>query len=184
MQKDPDPQSIDAALDWHTAIVDSVLAHRAATLAAFHTGAQRIASAFFGMTYADIDAFFVAERAEVDAQAIVTIIAAAEAAIRADYRERVQDVYRDALSQAYLELHHKLPNHERARPPFDEGGILEKLKDSGTVQAHVVTQFRDMLRQRHWIAHGRYWLLNLAANYHEPEDVHAAASVLLAALSA
>jgi hypothetical protein len=41
-------------------------------------------------------------------------------------------------------------------------GILEHLKQSGTVAAHLVTNFRDVLRVRHWIAHGRYWSQPLA----------------------
>jgi hypothetical protein len=182
MQWEAEPQTLDDALAWHEAIVESVLSHRASTLASFHAGMSAAGSRFFAMSYDEIDAFFVKEREEVDGRSAITIVAAAEAAIRADYRQRVQRNLKDPLSRTYSAFHRALSAPAKVRPPFNESGIIDQIKTSGVVAGHVVAEFRRVLRMRHWFAHGRYWTLKLSGSGPAPSDVHAAAWALISAL--
>ena len=174
------PQTIDQALYWHLAIMESAINHRSAILAAFPGGALA-ATRFFGMSYEEIDAFFTEEREEIDAQAIVAIVAAAEATIRIDYFDRVQERYKDSLSLAYKELHRSLSGSSK-RPPFDENGILTRMKNCGAIENHLVNDFRNVLRHRHWFAHGRYWALKTSGKSYSPMDVHAVCEMLIGSL--
>jgi hypothetical protein len=181
VEKQPQPQSIDEALRWHAAIIVSVIEHRAAVLAALRGGTTAAGGAFIGSTEADIDAFFDAERAEVDGMCIVNIVAAAEAEIRRDYRERVRRNGADPLSLSYVAFKNSLSGQKVWRPDFDQGGILEALKASNAVAGHIVTSFRHALRIRHWYAHGRHWLLTTNV-VDEPAAVYDMCNKLLLAL--
>ena len=182
MQIPAEQQTIDEALAWNGAIVESVLSHRASILGAYHAGISPPGPRFFGMSHDEIEAHFVAEQEEVDALAVVSIVAAAEAKIRQDYLGRVHRNGRDTLSQAYVAFHRKLSFRAKQRPPFDEQGILDVLKDSGVVDGHLVTLFRDVVQERHWFAHGRYWTLKLGRQKYSPLDAHVVSKNLIGAL--
>ncbi len=176
------PQSINDVRDWYEACVESLAHHRAAVRAALRAGTPT-ESRFLGMTAADVDAHFAALRRNLDLLTIVDLIATGEAALRADYRRRLDRGRRDALSQAYRAFHRSLRTpQQRRRPPFDEHGILDALRDSAAVDRHLVTDFRDALRLRHWIAHGRYWKPSLDSAAHAPDDVYRTINALLTAL--
>src|SRR5207247_1838441 len=97
----------------------------------------------------------------------------------ADFNSRVSHRLKDPLSQAYQKLYREVGPIKR--PPFDEG-ILEILKVSGAVPAHLVSNFRDTLGLRHWLAHGRYWKLKLGHHAYVPDDVYRTIDALLAAM--
>lgn len=182
MEKLPEPQTIDDAFQWHASITESVIQHRAAVLAALRLGSSAsIAATFMGLTEPEIDEFSRRERSEVDAMCIVNIVAAAEAAIRRDFRERIRRNRLDPLSQAYASFRKSLSGPKTWRPDFDRGGILDALKASNALHNHLVTSFRQALKVRHWYAHGRYWLLKSAA-IEEPLGIYNACRELLEAL--
>lgn len=177
----PSPQSIDDIRDWYEGVVESLVRHRASVHDALRGGGSA-EPRFVGMSAGDVDAFFLAQRQNLDQLSIINLVASAEAELRKDYRERVDGNYKDSLSKTYVNFHRTLGPTRRVRPPFDEGGILDRLKESGTVAAHLVTNFRDVLRLRHWIAHGRYWSQPLANAVYIPDDVYRTIAELPAAL--
>ena len=182
MQRPPQPQSVDDALYWYDAIARSVSNHRATVLAGVRRGDPLLDTPFFAMSVDEVEAYFARERAEVDGMCIVNVVAAAEAAIRADYAVRVRGAYKHPLSRTYASYHQSLSASARVRPPFDQQGILHELKAAAVVADHLVTDFRHALRVRHWYAHGRYWLLNSTAAADTPTDIYSTCVVLLAAL--
>jgi hypothetical protein len=177
----PQQQSIDEIRDWYEGVVESLLRHRAA----IHEALRNQTPAeprFVGMDADDVDAFFGAQRSNLDQLTIMNLVASAEAELRKDYGDRVAHHYKDILSRTYAAFHRTLSPSQKARPPFDGGGILEQLKQSGAVPAHLVTNFRDALRLRHWIAHGRYWTQPLAHAAYIPDDVYRTIFALASAL--
>ena len=178
MEIEPNPQSIDEALDWHSAITDSVTSHRAIVL----RNSSR-ESRFIGLTVEEIDEYFATEYTEIDGMCAVNIIAAAEAAIRFDYRNRIRQSRTDPLSQAYIGYRKTLSGYKQFRPDFDKGGILDAMRSAGSVPLHLVSDFRHALKVRHWYAHGRHWLLKTNSTT-DPNDVHAVCNALLVAVGA
>jgi len=58
------------------------------------------------------------------------------------------------------------------------------MKESGAVDNNVVGQFRECLRVRHWVGHGRRWAKPLEAERLDPDDVYDRVNMLLQALAA
>jgi len=178
--RQPKPQSIDDIRDWYEGVVESLVHHRAAVHNALRIGGMT-EPRFVGMAAGDIDAFFVAQRNNLDQLAIMNLVASAEASLLMDFKRRVEGNFKDRLSKAYAMHHRTLPLGQKVRPPLDHG-ILEQLKAAGVVPAHFVSRFRDVLRLRHWIAHGRYWAQPLANRAYLPDEAYHTIATLLAAL--
>jgi hypothetical protein len=97
---------------------------------------------------------------ELDHSSSMTALAALEAAIRVDYLARVYDRRKDPLSRAMRALHGEKANNARL-----EDELLEIWKREGSVASLVISEVRAAFRYRHWLAHGRYWLLKTGRTY-------------------
>ena len=73
-------------------------------------------------------------------------MAAAEVPLRADYFDRNTARYEDLLSVSYQEFRITLTAKQKVRPPYDDSEIPDARKRCGLIDAHVVTQFRDVVR--------------------------------------
>ena len=78
--------------------------------------------------------------------------------------------------------HKTLSFKKQLRPDFDEGGILEVLKNAQVVDNHLVGRFRECLRLRHWVGHGRYWNKPVEADMLDPDEVADRSDAVLHAL--
>ena len=73
--------------------------------------------------------------------------------------------------------------HKRqSQPNFDEDGILTVLKKAQVLDNNLVGRFRECLRARHWVGHGRYWAKPVEVDQLDPNEVYNRASQLLLAL--
>ena len=179
--KTAEPQTLDEIREWHRGIVDALVDQRASVHQAMRTGSP-VAHRFVGMTEGDLDAYYDAQRRELDRLTGLNLVASAEASIRADYARRVRDKGSNPLSQAYQAWHKTLSFQKQLRPDFDEGGILDVLKDAQVVNNHLVGRFRECLRSRHWFGHGRSWNKPVAVDLLDPDDVYDRADALLRAM--
>ncbi|SAI39245.1 Uncharacterised protein [Bordetella ansorpii] len=120
-----------------------------------------------GATFEDIDAYFEHCRSEAELAGCLFAIAAAEARLRRDARQRCVPG-RSGLDGRLALLHGNAAAFWRV--PFDEQGIVDAWKAFlHTVEgaslaersrwAGRVGQFKSVLNLRHWVAHGRYWML-------------------------
>jgi len=180
-ERQPQARSIDEIRDWFESVAEPLLAHRAIILAASRGGGLLAGSRFYAMSSDEVDQFFSSQRRELEDLAVFAIMASAEAAVRADYVNRIERGKSDPLSKAYAVLRKTLGPNER--PSLDEH-ILQTMKDACVVPNHFISNFRDALRLRHWLAHGRYWVLTLGRNSYAPDDIYRTVHELLAAISA
>ena len=175
----PEPRSLEQVRAWHEAMNESLFAHRARVLANIRREAPAVESRFMGMSRGEVGDFFHAQRKELDDLSILAMMASAEAAIRADYARRLYRRGGDGLTREYVALRGRLGAQVRAS--LDED-ILEAMRGSGLVSLHLVSRFRDALRLRHWLAHGRYWKLTLGGYAYSLEDVFRIADELIQSL--
>jgi hypothetical protein len=49
---------------------------------------------------------------------------------------------------------------------------------------NIVGQYRECLRARHWVGHGRYWARPVEVDRLDPDDVYDRADALLRAMPA
>lgn len=89
---------------------------------------------------------------------------------------------RDALSRAYRRWYNNLPGPKQRRPDFDEGGILEVLRSAKVMDNHIIALYRECLRPRHWVGHGRNWDKPLEIDRLDPDEVYDRCAVLLRAI--
>jgi hypothetical protein len=111
------------------------------------------------MTLAEISRSFIDQHDEVEKAASIAIIAATEAVIRVDYINRVQKKKKDDLSRKFRTL-----NMRAKRARLDED-ILEIWSMVRPARKQAISDFRGVLKLRHWIAHGRYWVPKLGRTY-------------------
>jgi hypothetical protein len=174
-------QTLDEIRDWHRDIVDALLGQRASVQHAIRAGLT-VAPRFFGMTEADVDGWYDGRRRELDRLTVLNLAASVEATVKVDYFRRVGGKLKDPLARAYRNWHRALSAKKQLRPDFDEGGILKVLKKAQVMDNNVVGQYRECLRARHWVAHGRYWTKPVEVERFDPDDVYDRASALLQAM--
>jgi hypothetical protein len=144
------------------------------TLEALREGAATTQPRYFGRTREELLAFFDDQRKELKFSAMLSLLAATEAALRVDYIARVMNKKKDAVSQTFSELYRE----QRLKVSLEDQ-ILDVWKQHsprGTKDA--VSRFKGVLILRHWIAHGRYWKPKLGQDY-TPVDVFEVCDSLL-----
>jgi hypothetical protein len=173
-----EPQTLDEIVDWHRGVVEALTNEWASVQRASRSGST-VAARYFGMTDTDVDAHYDAQRRELDRLTVLNLVASAEATIKIDYFRRVDGRLKDPLSVAYREWHNTLSPMKQLRPDFDEGGILDVLKDAKVMDNHVIGEYRQCLRVRHWLGHGRYWAKPVEVDQLDPDEVYNRADSML-----
>jgi hypothetical protein len=176
-----EPQTLDEVREWRLGVADALVDYRTTVQRAIRTGSA-VAPRFVGMTEGDVDAYYDSQRRELDRLTALNLVASAEAAIRIDFFRRVRGKPSTPLAKAYRAWHDKLSFQKQMRPDFDEGGILDTLRDANVVNNHIVGQYRECLRLRHWVGHGRYWAKPVEVDRLGPDEVYNRANALLQAM--
>jgi hypothetical protein len=127
-----------------------------------------------------VDADYDLQRQELDRLTMLNLVASAEAAIKLDYSRRVGGKLKDKVAIAYQKWHSTLSSQEQLRPNLE--AILDKLKRSQVMDNHIVGRFRECLRVRHWLAHGRYFAKPVGVDLFDPDEIYNRALALLNAL--
>jgi len=174
-------QTLDEIRDWYRGILDALIEQRANVQHAMTTGAS-LKPQFFGWTYTELDEYYDAQRRELDRLTAMNLVASMEATIRVDYARRVAEKLTDKLSLCYRAWHATLSEGKQALPDFDEAGILERLKEAHVMDNNIVGRYRECLRPRHWVGHGRYWAKHADVDRLVPDIVHARCAELMNAL--
>lgn len=176
----PGRQTLGEILDWHRGIVEALVAQRGAVLRAARDD-WAVPPRFVGMTGQDLDAYYDSQRRELDWLTILNLVASVEATIRVDYFRRVEGKLKDPLAKAYRRWHKTLSHRKRRRPDFDEGGILDEVRGTQLVANPLIGRYRECLRTRHWVGHGRYWPRPVGVNSLDPVRVYDRCRALLEA---
>jgi hypothetical protein len=143
--------------------------HVSSRMAAGSTSAPRSYEGHLSaLTLREIDEFFERQSAELELLTTFELLASVEAILRLDLRDRVMKKRKDAVSRRFRGFR----NRDRLR--LDED-ILEVWSAEAQVS---VSEFRTLLKLRHWLAHGRYWLPRLGQQ-RDAADVYRISTKLL-----
>jgi hypothetical protein len=119
---------------------------------------------FFGMNIQEIDEFFQKNLEEADRQACLFLIAAAEAALRVDFLQRVYKKKTDDVSRLFRDIYKGKPDDKKKNIGL-EADILNIWSEKVPHSKSHISDFRGALNYRHWLAHGRYWVPKLGRKY-------------------
>ncbi|MBC7785587.1 MAG: hypothetical protein H7144_17280 [Burkholderiales bacterium] len=181
---DPDTgerQTLDEIREWHRGMIEALVEQRTSVTRAIREGLA-VTTRFATMTDADFDGYFDVQQRELERLTMLNLVASAEASIKDDFFHRVRKNLKDPLSRAYQNWYKELSPGKKRRPDFDEGGILQVLKDVRVMNSHVVEGYRECLRPRHWFGHGRNWDKPVEVDRLDPDDVYDRADALLRAM--
>ena len=178
----PTTLNIDAVLGWNSLILSSLQRVRQEALRLTKAGDPLPEDMPSELNYAspeEIFAYFDSVREEVDLSTAFVIIASAEARLRLDAKSRAKYT-NNPLSTHLNKLYQKVDQDWKV--PFKDDGILDawkyylnfhsQLPDTDKRQAvSLLGDLKSTLAIRHWIAHGRYWDLNLSIKSFLPATV-------------
>jgi hypothetical protein len=144
-------------------------------LSAGRTGApaQDAKSGFFGLPHDDFLDVLRNLRDEIEQRAYFAIVAAAEGVIQIDFRAR-------ANGRANVPLRSKardLTRKERHRRRIVLEDVLDAWSDLPGARREPISEFKQLLNHRHWLAHGRYFV-NRAGVPDDPSFAMARATAL------
>lgn len=91
---------------------------------------------------------------ELELQASLALYASLEAMFQIDFHNRVEKRAKDPLSRIFRDRQKKA----HSRISFDED-ILKPWEQTHPETKPYLQPIRKGLQHRHWLAHGRYWLL-------------------------
>jgi len=135
-------------------------------------------SGFFGLPHDEFVTLLRDLRDEIEQRAYLVIVAAAEAVIQVDFRARVDGraavLLRDRARQ--------LSRQERRGRRIVLEDVLDAWADLPDARRAPISEFKQLLNHRHWLAHGRYFV-NRAAVPDDPGFAVARARTLLAELN-
>jgi hypothetical protein len=125
-------------------------------LSAARTGAptQDVHSDFFGLPHNDFLDALRDLRDEVEQRAYLAVVAAAEAVVQVDFRARVNGRAAVPLRDRARELNRE----ERDGRRIVLEDVLDAWADLPGARRGPISEFRQLLNHRHWLAHGRYFV--------------------------
>ncbi len=109
---------------------------------------------FFGMLMGDFETALAEMRAELDTQVTLALVASFEAVIRLDFEDRCTRRLKDAVSKGLRKLRDA---HGKQVGLEDILNIWTDKHGTPHVIKPITGNFKQLIRFRHWLAHGRYW---------------------------
>ncbi len=114
---------------------------------------------YMGYTQAQLDAELQNCLSEVNLQASIALLSALEAIFRIDFAVRCEQRYKDNLSVHFRSIFKK----KRYQVHFEDDIIAGW--QAHTVGANpLLNELRQANKFRHWLAHGRYWIIKADVN--------------------
>jgi len=107
-------------------------------------------SKFFGKLHDEFDELLLQMREELDEQTVMMMVASCEATLRIDFDGRLRDKTKDRVRRRFKEL----------RSQYEERVQLDQILDAWreeTGEVERIGRLRQLVKRRHWLAHGRYW---------------------------
>lgn len=126
-------------------------------------------SRYVGKTQQELEVDFAEQLDELNQLTMFALLAYAEAALRTDFLDRVENRKKDSVSRRFREISKKRGKRIRL-----EEDILDTWRELGNVRGTkpAIARFKDTLRLRDWLAHGRYWQPKLGRTVgYQPLDI-------------
>lgn len=115
---------------------------------------------FVGLTITEVKEHFSNLSRENELSFCLNLIAATEARLRMDYKIRSTEKLKDDLSRDFRNSY-----QEHGDKVSLEAIILEGWKERHPEHKAYISEYKSVLKLRHWLAHGRYWVPKIGRKY-------------------
>ncbi len=115
---------------------------------------------FFGFTLQDIEDYFLESKKELEHLVCFDLISATESALRIDFYTKISDRKRLDITKDFKQI-----QREKEDRVSLEQDIIEKWKEHYPAEKKYFSALLGLLKYRHWLAHGRYWVPKLGHDY-------------------
>ncbi len=120
-------------------------------------------SQFFARPFDDFIDDLLVLRDEIEARAYLAIVAATEAILQMDFRTRSLGRSRVLLREEAKEL----AKREKKGRRIEVETVLDEWANLPGARKESISEFKQLLKYRHWLAHGRYFSRNSSVP-HDP----------------
>lgn len=138
-------------------------------------------SRFYLMTQEEVD-FAIAEMSrELNQEVVLLLTASFEAEFQTDFHDRVSRKRKDRVSKEFR----RILGDQRGRRQGAKRATFEEILDVwAKQQGHVraIGNLKQLIRFRHWLAHGRYWVQKSGLPDPDPFDAWQRGKIVLRAL--
>ena len=117
---------------------------------------------FYDYSEDEVEQQFEIEVLEAERDAALNLLAAIEAMFRIDYLIRSENKDKTPLTKRFRAL---FANYQH-RISLEES-IFEEWKESELIKPAVISELRGAFKYRHWLAHGRYWVLKSGRKHYD-----------------
>ncbi|MFA6220945.1 MAG: hypothetical protein WC647_01385 [Desulfomonilaceae bacterium] len=130
---------------------------------------------FAGCSATELESELQACLEEIDRTSTLSVLSAIEAIFRIDYLERCYTKKKDPISRVFRQLY----KEEGPRVSFEKH-ILSVWEREATGASIIIARLKNVFKYRHWLAHGRYWVLKIGQkNRYDYQDVFLLAETLI-----
>jgi hypothetical protein len=156
-------------IEWHKQCSNSLSYYKDYIQTLIEKNPIQVPVLFKGMSTNEFEDYFGELQGEISLLFIFYLISLTEGKIRVDFFERVEKELKDLVSKKYTG-HYKKKGASNAKEIRLES-ILEIWKNyfsGNNGRINTIGEFKNRMKTRHWIAHGRYWSYSAYASYTVP----------------
>jgi hypothetical protein len=150
------PQNLEQVRNWYLTVRNSLELYRNEIYKSIRQKNTFIPSEFVGMTENELEKKFQEYFRELSYTVCLNFVASIEASIQNDFKQRVTKKKKDVISRELRELSIKEQTYQISLLK-----ILKIWKENKPELKKIINQYEDILKFRHWLAHGRHWVLKV-----------------------
>ena len=150
------PKDLKQVRDWYLTIYKSLELYKKEIYKSIRSRDSNVSSEFIGLTAKELEKLFQGYFRELSYTACLNLAASIEASIQIDFKQRVSNKKKDIVSKELRELTTREQTYQISLVK-----ILKIWKENKPELKKTINQYEDILKFRHWLAHGRHWTLKV-----------------------
>ena len=170
------PNELEQVRDWYLNIYKSLESYKKEIYSNLGSRNSNISFEFLGLTEKELEKKFQEYFKELSFTICLNYAASIEASIQTDFKFRVINKKKDIISRKLRDLANK---ENTLKISLTE--ILLVWKENFPELKKIINQYEDILKFRHWLAHGRHWVLKV--KIYEENLVYSQGKELLSRMS-
>lgn len=148
------PQQLEQVREWYLSLRKSLELYRSEIYKNIHQRNVNVPIEFVGMTESELKEKFDEYFRELSFSVCLNLAAAIEANIQNNFKLRVTNRKKDNISKKLRELVRLEKTYQ-----LNLQKILNIWKENKPELKKIINQYETILQFRHWLAHGRHWIL-------------------------